>query len=83
MLRGTVQAALDWFKDGKAALTKHLSDGGTYERYFVVINDPAREAIAVRLTSNLIKVEAKAAPAAAAPAEGKKSGFFGRLFGKG
>ena len=83
MLRGTVQAALDWFKDGKAALTKHISDGGTYERYFVVINDPAREAIAVRLTSNLIKVEAKAAPAAAAPAEGKKSGVFGRLFGKG
>ncbi len=83
MLRATVQAALDWFKDGKAALVKHVSDGGTYERYFVVINDPAREAIAVRLTSNLLKVEAKAAAPSATPVEGKKGGFFGRLFGKG
>jgi hypothetical protein len=82
MLRATVASALDWFKDGKAALIKHVSEGGTYERYFVVINDPAREAIAVRLTSTLLKVEAKAA-APAAPAEGKKGGFFGRLFGKG
>jgi hypothetical protein len=82
MMRGTVGAALDWFKDGKAALIKHLSEGGSYERYFVVLNDPAREAIAVRLTSAQLKVEAKAAPAAA-PVESKKGGFFSRLFGKG
>lgn len=80
-LRVTLNTALEWFKDQQPALVKHLEDGGTYERYFVVINDPAREAIAVRLTAAVLKVSAKAAaPAAGAP---KKGGFFGRLFGKG
>lgn len=81
-LRVTLNAALDWFKDQKPALVKHLEDGGTYERYFVVINDPAREAIAVKLTSSVLQVSAKAA-AAGTTAEPKKGGLFGRLFGKG
>ena len=81
-LRISLGAALDWFKDQKPALVKHLEDGGTYERYFVVINDPAREAIAVKLTSSVLKVSAKAAAAPAA-GEPKKGGLFGRLFGKG
>lgn len=80
-LRVTLNAALDWFKDQKPALVKHLEDGGTYERYFVVINDPAREAIAVRLTASVLQVSAKAAASPAA--EPKKGGIFGRLFGKG
>jgi hypothetical protein len=81
-LRVTLNAALEWFKDQKPALVKHLEDGGTYERYFVVVNDPAREAIAVKLTSAALKVSAKAA-AASPSAEAKKGGFFGRLFGRG
>jgi hypothetical protein len=81
-LRLTLNAALEWFKDQKPALVKHLEDGGTYERYFVVINDPAREAIAVKLTSAALKVSAKAV-AASPSAEAKKGGFFGRLFGRG
>jgi hypothetical protein len=72
---------LDWFKDGKAALLKHLADGGRYERYFVVVNDPVREAIAVRLTSQALKSIVPAGTAAA-PAEEKKGGFFSKLFGK-
>lgn len=82
MLRVTLNAAFEWFKDGKAALIKHVSDGGTYERYFVVINDPAREAIAVRLASAALKDLVKPAPSAAVHEE-KKGGFFSRLFGKG
>jgi hypothetical protein len=81
-LRVNLNAALEWFKDQQPALVKHLEDGGTYERYFVVINDPAREAIAVKLTSSVLKVSAKAAAAPAA-GEPKKGGLFGRLFGKG
>ncbi len=81
-LRVTLNTALDWFKDQKPALVKHLEDGGTYERYFVVINDPAREAIAVKLTASVLKVSAKAA-AASTTAEPKKGGIFGRLFGRG
>ncbi len=82
MMRATVVAALDWFKDEKASLLKHLAEGGTYERYFVVLNDPAREAIAVRQVASLLKLDPKAA-AAAAPVAEKKGGFFSRLFSKG
>ncbi len=82
MMRATVVAALDWFKDEKAALLKHLADGGTYERYFVVLNDPAREIIAIHQVSTLLKTDAKAA-VAAAPVAAKKGGLFSRLFGKG
>ena len=82
-LRTTLTAALDWFKDQRTDLEKHLQDGGTYERYFVVINDPAREAIAVKLTAGAVKVVAKPAAAAASSGEQKKGGFFSRLFGKG
>lgn len=80
MMRVTLNAALEWFKEGKQALIKQVSDGGSFERYFVVINDPAREAIAVRLASQALRDQVK--PAAAAVEE-KKGGFFSRLFGKG
>ena len=82
-MRVTVAAALDWFQDEKAALLKLLGDGGTYERYFVVLNDHAREAIAVRLTSAALKdaVIIKSS-AAATPAGEKKGGLFSRLFGR-
>lgn len=82
MMRVTLNAAFEWFKDGKAALIKHIQDGGTYERYFVVLNDPAREAIAVRLTSTALKDVARPT-AASGGGDEKKGGFFSRLFGKG
>jgi hypothetical protein len=81
-LRVKLNAAFDWFKDQKAALVKLIEDGGSYERYFSVINDAAREAIAVRLASSTLQVSVKAAASAPA-AEPKKGGLFGRLFGKG
>lgn len=81
-LRITLNAALEWFKDQRPALVKHVEDGGTYDRYFVVINDPAREAIAAKLTAAALKLSAKSVPTAAIN-EPKKGGIFGRLFGKG
>ena len=82
-MRVTTAAALEWFKDEKDALLKLLGDGGTYERYFVVLNDHAREAIAVRLVSSALKdaVIIKSS-AAASPAGEKKGGLFSRLFGR-
>lgn len=79
-MRLTLNAALDWFKSDKEALLKHLADGGTYERYFVNLNDPAREAIAVRLVSGVVKYVAPAAHGAEVVE--KKGGFFSKLFGK-
>ena len=83
MLRVTLNAAFDWFKDGKQSVVKYVSEGGTYERYFMVINDPAREAIAVRLVSSAVKDQVKAVSAGSAEAPQKKGGFFSRLFGRG
>jgi len=82
-LKITLNAALDWFKDQRAGLEKHLADGGSFERYFIVINDPAREAIAVKLTAAAVKVSSKPASATAPSGAAKKGGLFGRLFGKG
>jgi hypothetical protein len=80
MMRATVTTALEWFKDDKEALHKHLANGGTFERYFVVLNDPVREAIAVKLLSGAVKnVPQTGIPAAA---EEKKGGFFSKMFGK-
>ena len=79
-LRPAVASALDWFKDQQTALLKHLNEGGTLERYFVVLNDHAREAIAVRLTGAALKGSVKGP--AAAPVEEKKRGMFSRFFGK-
>jgi hypothetical protein len=81
-LRATVVAALNYFKAQKEALIADLTNGNTLDRYFVVIGDPAREAIAVRLTSGLVKANPKA-PSVSAPAESKKKGFFSKLFGRG
>lgn len=80
-LRPAVMAALEWFGEQKQALIKQLTGGGTLERYFVVINDPAREAIAVRLTSALVKTTPSEFSTASRD-ETKKRGFFARLFGK-
>jgi len=80
LLRASVLAALDWFKADKEALIKQLTDGSSLDRYFVVINDPAREAIAVRLTSSLVKRKEATSLAYGEP---KKPGFFARLFGRG
>lgn len=85
LVRLNVQAALDWFKEEKAALQKQLGEGVTLERYLVVIGDPARELIAVRLAAPLVgaPASARAAASPAAGAEEKKGGFFSRLFKKG
>jgi len=83
MLRVTLNTAFEWFKDGKQSVIKHVSDGGTYERYFMVINDPTREAIAVRLVSSVLKDQIKAGAASTVVVPEKKGGFFSRLFGRG
>ncbi|HYC72203.1 MAG TPA: hypothetical protein VEB66_13400 [Opitutaceae bacterium] len=79
-----IQAALEWFKDEKAALQKKMGEGVSLERYLVVIGDPAREAIAAKIAAPLLGVtSARAAAAPSAGEDDKKGGFFSRLFKKG
>lgn len=82
-LRTALMAVFAWFKDGEASVLRHLADGGSYERYFMVLNDPAREAIAVRLVSAHLKGKGGPAASGAASESEKKGGFFSRLFGRG
>jgi hypothetical protein len=84
--RSRVEAMTAWFKDDCVALAKLLREGGSLERYFIVLNDPAREGLAIKFIQPALKgvLPAKAAGSAPAgvPAPVKKRGFFSRLFGR-
>jgi hypothetical protein len=84
-MRPNAIAVFEWFKDQKATLLRDLSDSLTLERYFVVLNDAAREAIAVRLANYALQSElaARKGPGSGEPAEPRKRGLFSRLFGRG
>ena len=65
--------AITWFRDELAAMEKDLEAGGSLERRFVALNDPALEKRAVELLRPHVRgpVSAKAEP------EKKKAGLFG------
>ena len=67
-LRAKTLLAFGWFKDQRAELLKKLMDGTTLERFFLLINDPAREAIAIRLASTVMLPEMERRKVAATPA---------------
>ena len=71
--------ALAWFKADLAAIEKDLAGGGTLARQFVVLgNAPVEQKAAALLAPHF-----KSGAGAGATGHGeKKSGFFGRLFGK-
>ncbi len=83
-LRSKTLLAFGWFKDQRADLLKKMMDGISLERFFLVLNDPAREAIAIRLANSIMlpemerrKVAANPVPvpaAKAAPAASAKPG---------
>lgn len=97
-LRAKTLLAFGWFKEQRADLLKKLIEGTTMERYFLVINDTAREAIAIRLASTIMIPEMERRKVAAAPApalataksaspstpvaQKSKKGFWARLFGR-
>ncbi|MEO0509597.1 MAG: hypothetical protein AAF065_07035 [Verrucomicrobiota bacterium] len=77
-IEASVKKALDqvadigeWFSTEAADLETVFGTGGSPERYFIMINEPRRERIAVQLAKLQF-----------APEEEKKSGFLGRLFGR-
>lgn len=79
-VRLKVDATLAWFKEDAAALREQLKTGATLDRFLVPVNDPAREAIAARITRQSLGVEAASETATG---DGRKGGFFSRLFGRG
>lgn len=65
------ELATTWFREELAVLEKDLAAGGSLERHFVVLGDPALEKRAIELLRPHLRI-----PVAAAP-EKKKSGLFG------
>lgn len=69
------EVAVTWFRDELKAIEADVAAGGSLERYFVVLGNPALEAKAVALLRPHLRLPAPAAPQ-------KKSGLFGWLFKK-
>jgi hypothetical protein len=74
------ELATTWFRDELAALEKELAAGGSLERQFVFLGNPAVEATAIALLRPHLRLPTKTA--APEPGERKKSGVFGWLFKK-
>jgi len=66
-----LDARCQWFSAEAADLENVFSTGGSPERYFISMNDPRLERVAVALARLRF-----------APPEAEKKGFFGKLFGR-
>ena len=72
------EAAVTWFKADLAAIENDLAAGGALARHFVVLGNTALE----QQAAALLAPHLKAGGAGITEGVEKKSGFFGRLFGK-
>lgn len=77
-VEGYIKAAVDkvgkvseWFTAEAADLKQVFTTGGSPERYFIMINDPRRERMALELAKLQLGI-----------GDAKKSGFLGKLFGR-
>ncbi|MDQ8194541.1 hypothetical protein QEH59_08895 [Coraliomargarita sp. SDUM461004] len=61
----------EWFTAEASDLKQTFSTGGSPERYFIMINDPRRERMALQLAKLQIGIN-----------DSKKTGFLGKLFGR-
>ncbi len=66
-----VEAVSGWFIAEAEDLKQVFATGGSPERYFIMINDPRRERLALQLTKLQLNID-----------ESKKTGFLGKLFGR-
>lgn len=72
--------AMTWFRDELSAIERDVAAGGSLARHFVVLGNPALEAKAADLLRPHLRLPATAAASTAE--RPKKSGLFGRLFGR-
>jgi hypothetical protein len=78
-LRARADQFFGWFADELSELKKQIDQGGSIERYLMVLNDPVAET----LVGVLLQPHLKAALPAQEEKKAKKTGgFFARLFGK-
>ncbi|WPJ95219.1 hypothetical protein SH580_17495 [Coraliomargarita algicola] len=77
-VEATIKAAVDrvgkvgeWFTAEASDLKQVFSTGGSPERYFIMINNPRVERMAIELAKMQLGI-----------VDGKKTGFLGKLFGR-
>ena len=68
---GQVAKVSDWFATEASDLEQVFATGGSPERYFIMINDPRCERIALELAKLHLEID-----------DTKKTGFLGKLFGR-
>ncbi|MGE9292339.1 MAG: hypothetical protein ACQKBW_01880 [Puniceicoccales bacterium] len=69
-----------YFNKQVPELDQKIRSGVTLERIFMVLNDPEKEVIAIRVTARYLKQRSGAVDDGEEPV--KKKGFFGRFFGR-
>jgi hypothetical protein len=82
-LRARAEQFFAWFSDELAELKAQIAEGGSIERYLMVLNDPVAETLANALLQPHLKPTPP--PVAQKKTKPSSSGFFGalgRLFGK-
>ena len=80
-LREQAARVIDFYKAELGELTVSLKEGGSLERYLVVMEDPNKEALAAELLEPMTGA-ADAGTAEAPTKKGGLGGFFSRLFRK-
>lgn len=81
ILQDKIDEVVKFFPDQLRELQRSLAKGQTtLERYFVLIDDPEREAIACEAMARYLKERAPELPIEETP---RKRGFFGKIFGRG
>lgn len=81
LLRQKLEDVLSFFPEQKVELQEKIGEGISLERYFMVINNPKREAIAVALIGDMVDGIAPKADSTKKAKKKKKKGFFAKLFG--
>lgn len=80
LLRQRIEEVLAFFPEQKVELQEKIGEGISLERYFMVVNNPKREAIAVALIGDMVEGIAPKKQAGDKKKK-KKKGFFAKLFG--
>lgn len=68
---GNVAKVSEWFSAEAKDLEQVFATGGSPERYFIMIDNPRRERVALELAKLHLEID-----------DTKKSGFLGKLFGR-
>lgn len=83
LIKAKVNDNIKYFKEQFESLCKTLREGGSLERYFMVLENPETELIANKIVAQFLKQNGYLSDSQSNVSQTKKAGFFARLFGRG